>query len=257
MMNSFDFLIIYLTCGAPLGVFYFLQNRKEQNGIRLWLKTFFTFIFWLPYGFRLLLQNKASKKFFTDKKIFSKSEKMETEIFLFQKQLEEILQKSDLQISIFEFREVIERYVGLTLAKDCGNTKKAEAEKEIFRIANSGNVEIGAICLNRRNLKRLTFHQIQARQDFFQVISQLVKFASDEEEFVKSAAGFFQLLNDTEAQSALGKALFDNLRNKRDFAANHSENFLWNTEIHKLPPAKSTTLHLQTLTATANSPAKD
>ncbi len=180
MMNSFDFLIIYLTCGAPLGVFYFLQNRKEQNGIRLWLKTFFTFIFWLPFGFRLLLQNKVNKKLFTNIKIFSKSQKAETEIFLFQKQLEEILQKSNLQISIFELREVIERYVGLTLAKDCENAKTTETEKEVFQIANSRNVEIGAICLNRRNLKRLTLHQIQARQDFFQVISQLVIFASEE-----------------------------------------------------------------------------
>ncbi len=139
-MNSLDFLIIYLTCGAPLGVFYFLQNRKAQNDNQFWLKTFFTFIFWFPFGLRLL-RNHINKKFFAGKRIFSKSEKKETEIFLFQKQFEEILQKSKLQISIFEFREAIERYVGLTLAKNFENTKTTETEKEIFWIGNAENAE--------------------------------------------------------------------------------------------------------------------
>jgi hypothetical protein len=256
MMNSFEFLIIYLTCGAPLGVFYFLQYRDEQNRTRLWFKTFSTFIFWLPFGFHLL-KNKTNKKSFDFRKIFSESEKIQIQISTFQKQLEEILHQSDLQISIFEFREVFDRYVGLTLAKDCGKVKTTEPEKEIFQIANNGNTEIGVICLNRRNLKRLTFHQSQARQDFFQVINLLVKFASDEEEFVKSAAGLFQLLKDDEAQSAYGKTLLDNSRNKRDFVPERLENYLWNTEVHKPLPAKSPPTQMQTLTATATLSSKD
>ncbi len=254
-MNSSDFLIIYLTCGAPFGVFYFLQNRKEQNNIRLWLKTFFTFIFWLPFGFRLL-ENKARKKFYGGKKAFSNSDKIETEIFPFQNHFEEILRKSDLQISIFEFREVIERYVGLTLAKYNGSTKATETEKDFFRIANGGNAEIGAVCLNRRNLKRLTFHQIQARQDFLQLIGRLVIFASDKEKFAEAAADFFRVLEDAEAQSAFENVLTDNLRNKKNFVVTRSENFLWNTPTLE-PPVKPATLRLQTLTRTANSSARD
>jgi uridine kinase len=73
-----------------------------------------------------------------------KSQKTETEIFLFQKQLEEILQKSNLKISSFEFREVIDRYISFTLSKGCENTKTT-TEKEIFWVANNRNVEIGAI----------------------------------------------------------------------------------------------------------------
>jgi len=257
MMNSFDFLIIYLTCGAPLGVFYFLQNRKQQIGIRLWLKTFFTFVFWLPFGFRLLMKNQTNKKFFGDGKLFSKMAKTENEIFLVQSQFEEALQKSTLQISIFEFRKVFERYVGLTIAQGGENLNITEAGKEVFRIGNNGNVEIGAVCLNRRNLKRLTFHQTQARQDFFQVISHLVTAASDRKEFVETVADFLRLINDTEAQSALEKISFDSLQNDKSFAVNRSENYLWNTEIRKSPTAKSTRLQLQTLTARTNSSAKD
>lgn len=256
MMNPFDFLIIYLTCGAPLSVFYFLQYREQQNQTRLWFKTFSTFIFWLPFGVHLL-KNKPKKKFLSYKKTFSETETTQTEISIFQKQLEEIFQKSDLQISIFEFREVFDRYVGLTQATDCGEAKTTGTEKEIFRIADNRNAEIGAICLNRRNLKRLTFHQTLARQDFFQVINQLVKFASDKEEFAKSAAGFFQLLKDDEAHSAFGKTLLDNSRDKRNFVPERLENYLWNTEVHKPLPAKSPASQMQPLTATATLSSKD
>jgi hypothetical protein len=255
-MNPFDFLIIYLTCGAPLSVFYFLQYREQQNQIHLWLKTFSTFIFWIPFGFHLL-KNKTDKKFLAYKKIFSESKNTQTKISIFRKQLEAIFQKSDLQISIFELREVFDRYVGLTLATNCEKTKTIEKEKEIFRIANSGNAEIGAICLNRRNLKRLSFHQTQARQDFFQIIKQLVKFASDKEEFVKSATGFFQLLKDEEANSEFGKAYSDSFQSKENFIADRSENFLWNTETRKQPPDKSPTAQMQTLSATAILSSKD
>jgi hypothetical protein len=249
MMNSFDFLIIYLACAAPLGVFYFLQNREEQSRTRVWFKTFTTFIFWLPFGF-YLLKNKTNKKSFGYKKIFFESESIQTKILAFQKTLEEILQKSSLQISIFEFREIIDRYVGLTLSKECDEARITNAEKEIFRIASSEKTEIGAICLNRRNLKRLTFHQTQARQDFFQVINQLVKFAFDQEEFAKSATGFFQLLKDDEAHIAFEKTLSGSSRDKKNFDADHSEDYLWNTEIRKPLPVKSPASQMQTLSVT-------
>jgi hypothetical protein len=255
-MNSFDFLIIYLTIGAPLSVFYFLQNRKEQNEIRLWTKTILTFVFWMPFAFRLLMQNNRKMNFFAEGNAsFLKSDKAEIEIFLFQKRLEKMLQESDLQISIFEFREVIERYVGLTLAKSQENGKTSAAKKEIFQIESGRNVEIGTICLNRRNLKRLTFHQIQARRDFFQIINQLSEFAADRENFIDSVISFFRLINDVDAQ--IGEVIFEKAPDEKNFASNHSEKFLWNTETHNSPPVKSKTIQLQSLHATANSSAKD
>jgi hypothetical protein len=255
-MSFFDWLIIYLTCGAPLGVLYFFQNRKEQKGIRLWLKTFLTFIFWLPFGLRLLV-NKARKYSFDGKELFPRTAKPETEIFLWRRQLEVNLLENDSQISIFEFREVFDRYVGLTLAGDSGDNKIPETKKELFRIGNNGNVEIGAICLNRRNLNRLRFHQIQARQDFFQIIKRLMKLAPDKRNFVKSAADFFRFLNDAEAQAALDEALFDNLPDENDFAVARSEKQIWKTETRRLPAAQPTALYLQTLKTRANSSVKD
>ncbi len=256
-MKIFDFLVIYLTCGAPLGVFYFLQNRKTQIGVRLWLKTFFTFIFWLPFGFRLLMKKKANKKFSFSGIFFFKNDRIEDNIFLFQKSFEAVLETSHLPISIFEFREVFDRYVGLTFAEDCENAKIQESEKEIFRADHNKNIRIGAICLNRRNLKRLAFHQIQARRDFFQIINQLAAFTSDRNGFVKSAACFFRLLNDCEARLLLEKESFGDLPNEKSFVKNRSENYLWNTEILKQSPAKTKLIHLPNSLAKTNASVKD
>lgn len=255
-MNYLDWLIIYLSCGAPLGIFYFLQNRRKEISRRLWLKTFFTFICWLPFGFQLLRQNKAGKRFLAAENLLSKIGKTENEIFSFQKQFEAVFRENDSPISLFEFREVFERYVGLTAADNCKDRRLAESKKELFQIMNDKNSEIGAICLNRRNLKRLTFHQIQARRDFFQIIEQLAIVASDRKKFINSAAGFFRLLQDAEAQSALEKMSSDNLPNERNFAAKHPENQLWNTEIRQPPPAAAA-LQLPSLTAATNLSAKD
>lgn len=244
-MNCSDFLIIYLTFGAPLGVFYFLQNRKKQTGASIWIKTFFTFIFWLPFGFHLL-EDRARNNFPFHKKVFTKSDNIETEIFSFQKRLEDILQKSDLKISIFEFREIFERYVGLTLAKTIERAKTIEYKKDFFQIINHKNAEIGGICLTRRHLNRLTFHQIQARRDFFCILGQFFACASDNVKFSEAAVIFFSLLNDSEALSELKTMSFDNLQNALVFpSANGPINFLPDTEIAYSPLTDSNVFYLQ------------
>lgn len=255
-MNNFDFLVIYLTCGAPLGVFYFLRHYKKQNDFQIWLKTFFTFIFWLPFGFRLLEDN-LRKKFFAGQNIYAEISEKERKISQFQKQFEDVLQESDLPISIFEFREVFERYIGLTVAADCSSRKTTETEREIFRVSNGGNAEIGAICVKRRNRKRLIVHQNKARQNFFQIISRLISTASDKTNFVKSATDFFRLLKDAEMQTAFEEFPLADLPRAKDFVANYSEHHLWNTKSRQRQTAKPASGQLQTLTTATNLRSKD
>lgn len=262
-MNLSDFLIIYLTVGAPFAVSYFLQNQKKRIGARLLLKTFSAFIFWLPFGFRLLLETEFIKEFSLGKRIFSKNgdpgnvDETEIELFSFQKRFEEVFQKSGSQISIYEFREVFERYVGLTVAANCQRSEASEPEKEFFRIADIGNVETGAICANRRNLKRLKFHQIQARRDFVQIVARLFKVAPDKKKFVKLTNDFCRLLTDVELQTALEQLFPDNLQNKEIVLVNRPENNLWNSETQRPLIAEQVALQLQTLTSTAKTSVKD
>lgn len=254
-MNQFDFLIIYLTCGAPLAVFYFFQNRDETNKDTLWLKTFFTFIFWIPFGFRLL-KIQASKNLIFQKNNLAKNIAIESQIFQFQKYLEKLLQTSDLPISIFEFREVFDRYVGLTLNKNGENSSNV-AKQELFQIADVRRPEISVVCLNRRNHQRLTFHQIQSRKDFFRIIEQFALVSPDIEKFANSTADFFRLIEDAEAVKLSAKLLINKFEVKKDFVDTELESFLWNTERHNLLQTTANQIQFQALTQTAKSTPKD
>lgn len=254
-MNQFDFFIIYLTCGAPLAVFYFFQNKNEVKNHNLWLKTFLTFLFWMPLGFRLL-RTQILKSFQSKKAESAKNSEIESEVFLFQKYLEELLRTSNLPISIFEFREVFDRYVGLTISQN-NKSSSTEIGKEIFQIADVRQLEISVICLNRRNQSRLKFHQIQSRKDFFRIIEQLALVTPHLEKFTNSTGEFFRLINDAEAQKMNSELLFDKFEARKDFVATGSENFLWNTESYNLPQTKSNLIRFQPLARTAKSSIKD
>ncbi len=243
-MNNFDFLIIYLAGGAPFGVFYFLTHQKKQIGFQIWLKTFFTFVFWMPFAFRLL-KNSIERNVFTEQPDFAEVDADIPKLARFQKQFEEVLRKSELPVSVFEFREVFERYANLTLVSAIDTAETTETETGIFRIVNNGSVEIGAICLRRRNLKRLVVHQIEARRDFFNIVSRLVAVVYDRQSFVNTVTDFFRLLKDAEAQQMLEKISLDGSLNAKQFPDNFSEYYLWNTKKPESQTAKQTAAQLQ------------
>jgi hypothetical protein len=159
---------------------------------------------WIPYSFRLL-QRKVTSKLNFDKNIVSDSE-----IEVIQKEIEQILFENDTKLSLFEFREVFERYVGLTLTKKQKNNHIGENETDIFRIVKHENVKLGAICLNRRNQFKLTYHQTLARRDFLKVINEL-----NSKKLQLSSLKLFRILEDDEAKKSLN--------------VNKSELNVWNT----------------------------
>jgi hypothetical protein len=196
-MSLIDFTILYFACGSPFAVYHFLQNRN-------WLKSVIIWMLWIPYSFRLL-QRKVTSKLNFDKNIVSDSE-----IEVIQKEIEQILFENDTKLSLFEFREVFERYVGLTLTKKQKNNHIGENETDIFLIAKHENVKLGAICLNRRNQFKLTYHQTLARRDFLKVINEL-----NSKKLQLSSLKLFRILEDDEAKKSLN--------------VNKSELNVWNT----------------------------
>ncbi|MEO6588731.1 MAG: hypothetical protein ABIP06_05335, partial [Pyrinomonadaceae bacterium] len=58
-MNLFDAIIIYLACGAPFGVYYFVNHRLLNN--RVFFKTVLILLCWLPFAI-LLFQRHITKK---------------------------------------------------------------------------------------------------------------------------------------------------------------------------------------------------
>lgn len=250
-MNLTDFLIIYLACGAPFGVYYFLQNRRRKQSNLFWIKTIFAFVLWLPFALQLLFE-----KFNSDHSQFLAISK-ERSIFSTQKRIEAILLETDSRISIYNFREIFERYIGLTLGIRNENDKPGDAEKEIFRISKNFNIELAAICQHRRNRKRLFFHHTLARQDFLSIIAKMSESISDKKNIGNLSVEFVKLLNDSEAENALEKIFASVSQTAKDSAVKYLEKDLWNPERQKPLPINPISTRFQTMTATTNLRSKD
>ncbi len=258
-MNLVDFIIIYLACGAPFGVYYFLQSRNETETPAIWLKILLTFFFWIPFAFLFVRQFLVSNKNLQSNYYLTPAfeAKDEGNIYLIQKEIEKKFSESCLDFPLFEFRETLERYVGLTLANQETFTKVSEREKEIFRIAENSNVELAADCLHRRNRKLLAFHQTEARQDFLQLIRKLSGSMTDKKNLENLATEFVRLLKDKQAQNSLEKIFAANLQTDIPLSILQREKDLWNPQEHKLLHAQPNSTHFQAIRATTALRRKD
>lgn len=263
-MTLNDLLIIYLSCGAPFGVYYFFDKKSEFSFRNLIFKSFLVFVFWIPLAFSLLLK----KRFFGSRfdllntdfdKEFDSDLQTEEKLAFLQKQFEKILLKNNLTISIYEFREVVERYIGLSFAKRNAEhiINSVNKENEIFIISKNSNPALSTVCLNRRNRKRLSFHHINARQDFLKLIDEFFLSGADKENLSVLSFEFVKLLKDSEAENSLQKLFEKFLQSDKATVVSNTENDLWKTEAHKQSPANQLSIQLQTLTATANLRRKD
>lgn len=257
-MKLSDFLIIYLACGAPLGVYYFFQHRKDLHRNRLVLNSFLTIAVWIPYAIKLL-HNYVTRKLITYKFAHTKEAEfiLKAEIDSLEKEIGNILLKENSDISLFNFRETFQRYAGLSIAlrETSAFDNPADSEKELFRVAGNQNVEIGGICVRRRNHNRLRFHQNLARRDIIEMFGSINAEISAPDVFNKAALKFFRLLDD--------EAAFEEIRN---FPALYSqtvdtlnvrtlERDLWKTETQQ--PLHSQPTPLRAISAVATTHKKD
>jgi hypothetical protein len=240
-MNLTDFFLIYLSCGAPFGVYFFLQHRKHTPAPGLWLKSFLTVFVWIPYAFRLLHDFVTRRSKLKDS---SKGNSVDFRLHKIQKAFFQLQSRTQTELPPFEFREVIERYTGLTLASLTNGAEPTPPEKEIFRVALRKNTELGAECLHRRNRERLLFHQILAREDFLKTLTRIKETVSETSELKDLATEFTQILGDEEAAEAVG-ALFNEKRQSVDETSVKTvENVVWKSTEHKPSiPASRTPIH--------------
>lgn len=233
-MNFYDFIIIYLACGAPFGVFYFVNHRNLES--RVLIRTFLITIFWIPFAFRLL-KNFAGAR--SNHAILSKRDILkDEEISDTKKNLERAFLIHDSTLSIFELREVFERYIGLTLARENQESEAAE-NSLVFKIAGNQNFEIASKCHQRRNRKLLSFHQILAGQDFFNLISDFVLRFPNDADIEDFSLKLANLLKDEKTEKSL-KNLF---KDKRQSAENErvlkTEKEKWITDLQKQSSASA------------------
>jgi hypothetical protein len=258
-MNLRDLLIIYLACGAPFGVYYFLQNRNRTETDFLWLKSFLRFVFWIPFALQMVARTSLLTNLYTqgfDKQSESDAKK-EREIEEIKKNIEKNLSNKDFSLSIFEFREVFDRYVGLSFEIQNESHEISPAEQEIFRITNHNNKKLAGICLNRRNRKRLLFHQKLARRDFFEIFRNFFDNSTDSQNLLMNTHKLAELLDDFEAQKLIENLSNESLQTLEKQNVKSEENELWNSGKHKQPADTKISTNLQVLTAIANSSSND
>lgn len=254
-MNLLDFLVIYLACGTPFGMYHFIYHRKSGSH---WIKSLLIVFVWFPYAFGLV-RMKFSEKFSSDS--FQKSNNLETEpelvLEITRKKLEQTFAGSNNSFPIFEFKETIERYIGLTLAIRSKHQKVSEKELNFFKISGNENKKLAAKCLHRRNLKLLSFHHRLARRDFFEFIFKHKDKLSDLENYYHLLFNLVDILQDDEARILIENNFLPDSQSENDTTVTSTENDIWIPELHIQPPEKPITSPLKIISLPTNLPYKD
>jgi hypothetical protein len=179
-MHWSDLLIIYLSCGAPFGVHHFLQGRNKRPVFGLFARSCGISLLWAAYAYLLWRKNIAKR--LTKREIFSPDPQISLlgqQISMLQEQIlqafVELNAETGSKLNFFAFRDVLERYAGLTLALKADETTAGESDFEVFRIAGRKKKELplAGKCLARKNSMRLKSHQCNAREDFLKLLAKL------------------------------------------------------------------------------------
>ncbi|HTK27819.1 MAG TPA: hypothetical protein VL327_14740 [Pyrinomonadaceae bacterium] len=159
-MTISDYIIIYLSAGAPFAVFAFLQ-RKGRSLARSFAHSIVAFLAWPGIAavsvYRQFFYRSETPEQALDRKVRNVGDR-----------LEEMIRQNSDAISIHDWREKFDRYVGLSRAIAAGDDQSEE--NELFAIAGNKNGKLGTVCLNRRNRSRLIFHHTVARNDFLDAL---------------------------------------------------------------------------------------
>lgn len=256
-MNLRDIFIIYLACGAPFGVYYFLQNRNRLETKILWLKSLFRFVIWIPFAIQMVVRNSLITNLYNNgfDRAAESDAKKELEIEEIKKFFENILSEKKFKLSVYEFREAFNRYAGLSLEIQNEPEEISLPEKEIFRITNHSHKKLAETCLHRRNRKRLSFHHKLARRDFFEMLDKFTGHTKRENLFEQTAK-LARLLGDSEAQKQVENLSGESLQTAgKENVKNTGE--IWKPEKHKPLTETKISTNLQVLPATANLSNKD
>ncbi len=255
-MNYIDFIIIYLAGGAPFSVYYYFQQRDRlklgQNITFIWLKCGVITLCWFPFAIKLLqkfVTNKLQKSKFAETNQVDSS--MKEKIEAYEKEVLQILLIEKIRISPFEFRETLERFVGLTL--NCSNEIKDSniIVSDFYLINTHENAKLATICLNRRNRLRLQHHQILASRDFLRLIEKINADLVENTNFSNLSFEFAKLLKDIEFTAKLKRIFDTSTQNKHDFIVIEREQNIWNPIKPKPQLTTETTLNLPAISTTA------
>jgi hypothetical protein len=238
-VNSLDALIIYLSLGAPFGVYYFVQYRETCAGTTLWVKTLLAFVLWPAEAVKVVKtfhsrKDAAGLHFDGEHLLDAREEKRVDEI---KRILEDLFFVYGSTTSIYTFREIFERYVGLSMAL-LPQPSKTQPESEILRLTGHKNVAVGSACLNRRNRSLLLKHQTLARRDLLDKLSFLAASPETGENVGSNALELAAILKDDPAVADIQGMFGGRPQIEGQVSVNDPGRDIWKPEIREPFPAK-------------------
>jgi hypothetical protein len=163
-MTLLDVLIIYLTLGAPVGVYRFLQLPRPIS-FATWLRTVFAFLFWVPYALAIL--GDTIPRFVRNPDFvpsYHSDSDIHENVHLLRNEYEASLTGIDRR-DLREMLKSFDRYASLYLMFKTESKAENGQREELLAIASHPNVPLGLKCLARRKRIRLLRHLTNARND--------------------------------------------------------------------------------------------
>jgi hypothetical protein len=145
-MTISDIAIIYFACGAPLGVYTFYSRANTWHQVAL------AILAWPIIGVRLATSMAGQGPASTHETLLTIRHELESQ-----------LMSGSLPESVFEFREVFDRYTGLAQA---ATESSATAVSGLLELTAHPSVALAESCMSRSQKDRLRRHLNAARSEF-------------------------------------------------------------------------------------------
>lgn len=233
-MNTFDLLIIYFSFGSPFAVSSYIANRtlaiKKRSALAL-----FVFLFWPGTAF-LELKRVISKNFVSRNNSLNKrnmDSMVENKIAKLCAGLDAKIGETAFPAFLYEFRTILDRYVGLSLALCASDNRNRSAAANLIEISDHPRADLGNICIDRRNHQRLRSHMENARIDFIGAVQKLSESCKDPENILVTACQLASILNDGETAFEFNAALVTTQQNQREVFVGSLEKEVWTPQRHE------------------------
>ena len=205
-------LIIYLSLGAPVAVYYFQRQAHSPDANNV-AKILLAFLLWPATFVGMIVQDSARAR--------THSDADPTDHIAIDRHLQTIFDigKRDLnQIGrgqeTAQFREMLERYTGLLSAVGSENTKE-ETVSEFYVAAGHPKAKLATACYVRRATEKLNLHSraasCEVRKFFAQVPVSL--------ELRSTVVSLAETLGDSDTVESLGGSTYHDLRTEPPVAA--------------------------------------
>ncbi|MGH9818918.1 MAG: hypothetical protein ACRD43_02015 [Pyrinomonadaceae bacterium] len=126
--------------------------------------------------------------------------------------------------SLFDFREIFERYAGLSTAV-IANISDGTSPFDGLGTRTSQESKLNAISLDRRNQRRLEFHHIQARNDLLSLAALVA-----DDDFDRAAVKLGTVILDSELVESLNMRQSDIVQSKERSRVIGLEKEVWSSE---------------------------